>query len=827
MTMELRAAVRGILGSGAAGIGLLAAAGAHAQEAQPALEEIVVVGTRTAGHSVTESLAPIDVVTQDDIRQSAAIPGEIGAAIQALVPSFSLPRQSNSNFADLVRPAQLRNLSPDQVLVLVNGKRRHTTATLTTESKLGKGTSPVDFNSIPAGAIQRIEVLRDGAGAQYGSDAIAGVVNVVLKDSASGGEALASWGQNRTDFEPTGDSVNDGDTLDLSANSGFAIGEGFLNLTAEYRDRDQTLRSGPDQIPPDFIGVPQTPPNLALAGTQTHKAGDGPMEDLLFSYNASLPLSDALEIYSFGTYADRSGEGANFFRYPDSFSPDCGCTVNNVPSIFPDGFVPVLEADNVDISFAAGLRGTLASDWSWDLSAVYGSNDFDHDITNSLNASLGDASPTSFNAGEYELSQLAFRFDMSRRYEVYGLANAVNFAWGLEYRTEEYETKAGDPASYEAGPVVGATIGTQAGSGLKPEETVDVDRDAAAVYVDFEAELSDRFQAGIAGRFEDYSDFGSSVDGKVSGRYELTDSLALRGTVGTGFRAPSLTQSFFRGSTTSFGEGGALENVLNLPVDDPIAVLLGASELEAEESVSYDLGVVFYPANSFRLTVDFYRIDIDDRITLSERIGGPAVTDLIEDQLGIPGVLGVRFFTNAIDTKTEGFDVVADYDLALGPGNLALSVAYNQSDTEVTHVDPNPPELDALGVGNVLFGVEERNTIESASPEDKWILTTHWTSERWSILARGTRWGEATRVFNFGGGFRPRQTYGAEWGIDLDVEFSVTEAFKVAVGANNVLDEYPDLSNEDIFFFGNLPYDVLQPLTFNGAFFYLRTTYTF
>jgi iron complex outermembrane receptor protein len=824
MTMELRAAVRGILGSGAAGIGLLAVAGAHAQEAQPPLEEIVVVGTRTAGHSVTESLAPIDVVTQDDIRQSAAIPGEIGAAIQALVPSFSLPRQSNSNFADLVRPAQLRNLSPDQVLVLVNGKRRHTTATLTTESKLGKGTSPVDFNSIPAGAIQRIEVLRDGAGAQYGSDAIAGVVNVVLKDSASGGEALASWGQNRTDFEPTGDSVNDGDTLYLSANSGFTIGEGFLNLTAEYRDRDQTLRSGPDQVP---FFENQSPENLALAGTQTHKAGDGPMEDLLFSYNTSLPLSDALEIYSFGTYADRSGEGANFFRYPDSFDPDCGCTVNNVPSIFPDGFIPVLEADNVDISFAAGLRGMLASDWSWDLSAVYGSNDFDHDITNSLNASLGDGSPTSFNAGEYKLSQLAFRFDMSRFYEVDGLANGINFAWGLEYRTEEYDTKAGDPASYEAGPVIGATIGTQAGSGLKPEETVDVDRDAAAVYVDFEAELNDRFQAGIAGRFEDYSDFGSSVDGKVSARYELTDSLALRGTVGTGFRAPSLTQSFFRGSTTSFGEGGQLENVLNLPVDDPIAVLLGASELEAEESVSYDLGFVVFPANAFRLTVDFYRIDIDDRITLSERIGGPAVTDLIEDQLGIPGVLGVRFFTNAIDTKTEGFDVVADYDLSLGPGNLALSVAYNQSDTEVTHVDPNPPELDALGVGNVLFGVEERNTIESASPEDKWILTTHWTSERWSILARGTRWGEATRVFNFGGGFRPRQTYGAEWGIDLDVEFSVTEAFKVAVGANNVLDEYPDLSNEDIFFFGNLPYDVLQPLTFNGAFFYLRTTYTF
>ncbi len=444
---------------------------ALAQEAQPELEEVVVVGTRTAGRSLDESLAPVDLVTPEAIRRSAAIPGEVGAAIQSLVPSFNLPRQSNSNFADLVRPAQLRNLSPDQVLVLVNGKRRHTTATLTTESKLGKGTSPVDFNSIPVGAIKRIEVLRDGAGAQYGSDAIAGVINVVLKDADEGGEATASWGQNRTDFKPTGRSVNDGDTLFASVNSGFAVGGGFLNLTAEYRDRDQTLRSGPDQIP---FFEEQTPANLALAGTQTHKAGDGPMDDISFMYNAAFPLGDALEVYSFGSYADRNGEGANFFRYPDSFA--------NVPSIFPDGYIPVLEADNVDLSLAAGLRGTLASDWSWDLSAVYGSNDFDHDVTNSLNVSFGDASPTSFNVGEYKYAQTIVRFDMSRPFDVGGLANPLNLAWGLEYRNEGYETEAGDPESYEAGPVIGAPIGTQAGSGLKPEETVDVDRDAVSAY---------------------------------------------------------------------------------------------------------------------------------------------------------------------------------------------------------------------------------------------------------------------------------------------------------------------------------------------------------
>jgi iron complex outermembrane receptor protein len=815
MAVKLRLDGRLVAGI-AVGISLAPAQHAIAAEQDPALEEVVVVGTRTAGRSPDESLAPIDLVLPDAIRRSAAVPGEVGAALQSLVPSFNLPRQSNSNFADVVRPAQLRGLSPDQVLVLVNGKRRHPTATLTTESKLGKGTSPVDFNAIPVGAIKRIEVLRDGAGAQYGSDAIAGVINVVLKDSAEGGEATASFGQHRTDFKPTGDTIHDGDTLFASVNAGLGAGQGFVNLTAEYRDRDATLRSGPDQIP---FFENQTPPNLALQGTQTHKAGDGPMEDILLMFNSGFELGGELEFYSFGGYSQRDAEGANFFRYPDSFA--------NVPSIFPNGYIPVLEADVVDLSLAAGLRGVLASEWTWDASAVYGVNDFDHDITNSLNVSLGDASPTSFNVGEYKLSQLALRFDMSRPFQFGGFANPVNVAWGLEYRTETYETEPGDPESFVAGPAIGAPIGTQAGSGLQPSETVDEDRDATSVYVDLESSITDEFQLGVAGRFEDYSDFGSSANGKISARYELSPSLAVRGTVGTGFRAPSLTQAFFRGSTTSFGEGGQLEQVLNLPTEDPIAQLLGASELEAEESVSYNLGFVYGNDSGFRLAVDFYRIDIDDRITLSERIGGDAVTDFIDTSLGIPGVLGIRFFTNAVNTETDGYDIVADYGFDLGAGSLALGAAYNKSDTEVVQVDPNPPVLDSLGVGAVLFGVEELNTLESAYPEDKLILTAHWTSERWSVLARGTRYGEATRVFNFGGGFEPEQTYGSEWGVDLDVEYDVTEQFAVAIGANNLLDEFPDLSSADINFFGNLPYDVLQPITFNGAFYYLRTTYSF
>ena len=314
MANGLRSAVRSVLGVGASGIGLFIAGEVLAAEDQPALEEVVVVGTRTAGQSVDESLAPIDLVPQESLRRAAAIPGEIGAAIQSLVPSFNLPRQSNSNFADLVRPAQLRNLSPDQVLVLVNGKRRHTTATLTTESKLGKGTSPVDFNSIPVGAIKRIEVLRDGAGAQYGSDAIAGVINVVLKDAAEGGEATASWGQNRTDFEPTGRSVNDGDTLFASLNAGFGVGDGFLNLTAEYRDRDQTLRSGPDQIP--FLREPDAaqPRARRHADPQGGRRADG--RHVVHVQLRRSRSGDALELYSFGSYSRPQRRGRELLPLP-------------------------------------------------------------------------------------------------------------------------------------------------------------------------------------------------------------------------------------------------------------------------------------------------------------------------------------------------------------------------------------------------------------------------------------------------------------------------------------------------------------------------------
>jgi iron complex outermembrane receptor protein len=497
-----------------------------------------------------------------------------------------------------------------------------------------------------------------------------------------------------------------------------------------------------------------------------------------------------------------------------------------VPSIFPDGFVPVLNATVDDFSLAVGARGSLASDWAWDLSAVYGSNNFDHNITNSLNASLGAASPTSFNIEELKLTQWDIRFDMTRPFDVGGFASPLNFAWGLEYRTEVYETTAGDPESYIAGPVTDAEIGTQAGAGLRPEDTVDVDRDATSAYIDLESSITDKLQLGIAGRFEDYSDFGNSVNGKFSARYEFNPVVAIRGTAGTGFRAPSLTQSFFRGSTTSFGTGGQLQQILNLPTDDPIAQLLGAQDLKAEESVSYNLGFVIRTDAGFRLTVDYYRVNIDNRITLSERIGGQEVTDFIDTSLGIQDVLGVRFFTNAIDTETKGFDIVAEYGFDLAASTLTFSAAYNKSETDVVHVDPNPAVLDSLGVGNVLFGLEEENTLETAAPDDKLILTGHWHSDRWSILGRATRWGEAKRVFDFDG-FVVDQVYGPEWGVDLDIEYQVTKGLSVALGGNNILDNYPDLSSSDINYFGNLPYDVLQPISFNGAYYYLRSTYRF
>ncbi|MET0717803.1 MAG: TonB-dependent receptor, partial [Pseudoxanthomonas sp.] len=513
-------------------IALALSASAFAQEAAGPVEAtnldtVIVTGTRATDRTVLESTSPIDVLTAEDIRKAGVLNGELGSALQALLPSFNFPRQSNSGGADHVRAAQLRGLSPDQVLVLVNGKRRHVSALVNTDSKIGKGTTPVDFNAIPVSAIKRIEVLRDGAGAQYGSDAVAGVVNVILNDAPEGGSYEASFGLHHTDVEPIDETVTDGQTSFASAQVGSGIGDGgFFRVGLELKNRGGTNRAGFDQIP---FFEEQTPDNLALAGKRNYYLGDGESRALNAWLNSAVPLGENAEFYAFGTYHQSDTRGANYFRYPDG--------VANWKEVYPDGYRPVSIGENLDVSGVAGLRGQWG-DWDYDASLNYGRNAFTYRLENSLNASLGPGSPTRFKTGDYEFQQLLANFDVSRGFDAGD--NHHTFATGIEFRREEYDTGAGDPASYAAGPFTDRPTGSQAGGGLTPQDVAHLSRDVSSVYASLSSEFGEKFSTDIAARYEHYDDFGGELTGKLAARYQFAPAFALRGSVSNNFRAPSL-----------------------------------------------------------------------------------------------------------------------------------------------------------------------------------------------------------------------------------------------------------------------------------------------
>ncbi len=774
--------------TGTLSLAITVALGAMSQDvvAQvPEVEEIVVVGSRGEGRDPLQSMVPVDVITADEMQKIATAGGELGELLQALSPGFSFPRQSNVGAADHVRAAQLRGLSPDQVLVLVNGKRQHVSAVVNLEGAIGQGTSAFDFNTIPLIAIERIEILRDGAGAQYGSDAIAGVINIVLKSAAEGGSLTVSYGGHRTDFKPTGNTITDGQTFSLAADYGMAIGnDGSLRVGFDYRERSSTNRAGIGELP--FFEA-QTPANQALDNARLFAPGDGNSDDISIFYNASFGVGES-EFYSFGRYSQRDAEGAAFFRYPDGFS--------GVPAVYPNGYRPITTGDNKDLSVAAGIRGTR-SETDWDLSLVVGMNDYEFGVRNSINPSFGANSPTAFKLAGFEFLQTTLNADAITQFENNSMASPMTLAYGAELRFEDYQTKAGDPASYQEGPLSAtAGIGAEAGPGLDAASTADADRTVYALYADLELPITDALTVGVAGRYEDYDDFGDSINGKLSGRLAINDEFAVRAAFGTSFRAPSLAQTSFRFSTQNFGGGGMLETFGHLPVSDPLAIANGAVPLKEEESDNLSFGFVFDRGALFSVTVDYFVINIDDRITLVQ-----GSTD------------NVTFLTNLVDTKTDGFDVMAQGALDIGGGVFNWTAAYNTSDTEVQ----NPSVL----------GEEELNLLETAAPDDKIILSGNWALERLGMTLRATRFGETTRDFDFGGGFPDPQTYDAVWSIDLDVSFDVNDALTVAIGGDNITDEYPDLSSDNINFFGHLPYDILSGIGMNGAYWYARASYDF
>ena len=781
-----------------AALAALAASPVFAQSAQeegtgdPAmLDTIIVTGTRVAGRTVAESLAPIDILTQESLEATGTI--ELATALSRALPSLNFPRPAISDGTDTARPAQIRGLSPDHVLVLVNGKRYHSGALVNINGTQGRSSSPVDLNTIPISAIERVEVLRDGAAAQYGSDAIAGVINIVLKGRDSGGSAAIRGGQY---------SAGDGRQFQANADAGLPLGEGFIHLSGQFGSQDNTDRARP------FIGTPSA--TSAPLGRVVNRFGDPELDYGSLTFNAELPINDAVSLYAIGIYTERDAISNGFFRPAGD--------ARNIPAIYPNGFLPQINNVSTDFHFGGGLKGSTGGGTNYDFSYTYGTNEITFDIRNTLNRSLGPTSPTEFFAGLLEVEQHVLNADFNKALE-WGLAYPVTLSYGVEWREDTFKQGAGEPLSFALGTFANLP-GAQVFPGFRTASAGNFDRDNFSVYGGLEANVSDKLSLGLAARYEDYSDFGTDTNWKLSGRYAFTDTVALRGTLSTGFRAPSLQQQLFSATSTNF-IGGVPFDIITARVNAPAAIALGAEPLKAEESTNFSLGLVLQPADALYITIDAYQIEVEDRITLSENLTSAAVRNFLVAN-GFPGVGGGRYFTNAIDTTTQGVDIIGTYSWELENSSLDLTAGYNYNSTDIDRIAPNPAALAAIDPTAVRFGRVELGRFEVGAPKDKFLLGGTWNVGALALSATGTRFGEfSVRNAN------PvnDQTFGSEWTLDLAATYTL-DRWAFTLGGDNVLDSYPD----EVLFanstFGALPYERSSPFGFNGAYVYLNARYS-
>lgn len=765
--------------------------------------QVVVTGTRTANRTALETAVPVDVFPVEELTETGRV--ELNQILSTTVPSFNFNQTAINDGTDIIRPATLRGLSPDQTLVLVNGKRRHSSSLVNINGSVGRGSAAVDLNSIPTSAIGNVQVLRDGASAQYGSDAIAGVINVILREDDHGGGLNVRYGANVTDPEGLNRSEIDGQTTTIGGWSGFGLGDnGFLTVSGEYSLRKATNRAGldPRQQFPDDPAYAEVERNFDRLN---HRYGNGRAENVNFFFNSGYTLDSGVELYAFGGVQDREGESPGFYRRAQDS--------RNVPEIYPGGFLPVIGGDVTDYSLGGGIRG-VAGGWDYDVSAVYGSNELDYSVNNSLNASIGPTSQTSFNAGALAFDQVTVNADIVKTFDNL-LPGETSLAFGAEYRDESFQITAGEEASYIQGPLP-AAAGSQVFPGFTPSSEVDVSRDAASIYGEVEWVPNAQTLLSAAVRYEDYSDFGDAVTGKLAGRYDFTDQVAVRGAISTGFRAPRLQQQYFTAISTNFIDGVPFE-IGTFPATSPAAVALGGGQLDAEDSTSYSLGFVLTPTNDWFVTIDAYQINIDNQIFLTENLGGADV-DAVLAAAGVTGVQRVRFFQNGIETESKGVDIVTKYAFDFGDmGSLDASAAFNYSKTEVTHVPANTviPDLTLFSRSNTL-------TLEESAPETKFILAGNYTYQQADFVLRATRFGEVLVPSN-----NPSNdfTLDADWIIDASVNFNVTDKFSVGVGADNLLDEYPTMTPDGLNFNGIFPYSSRSPYGFSGRFVYARASY--
>jgi iron complex outermembrane recepter protein len=790
--------------------------------------EEVTVGSRARG-AEAEKAVPVDLITRDQIASSGY--AETAELVDSLTPSFNFPRPTITDGTDTVRPATLRGLGPDQVLVLINGKRRHQSALVHLNGSVGRGSTGVDLNAIPMSAIDHIEILRDGAAAQYGSDAIAGVINIVLTGGVKRPDVTSNFGLSKGSFTgnkctSTGQACvpgneidfSDGGLFDVGGSWGFAAARGSVTIASEYRSHNRTNRASPD--PRDQI-VAGDAGNNAVS-EPNHRWGDPDTRDTMTFVNANVPLDQAQTrfFYAFGGYSRREANSAGFYRR--------ALDARNLPSVYPLGFLPQIEPTVNDASGTAGVRGTAGA-WTYDLSGEYGHNSFAFTIDNTLNVSLGASLPvkTTFDAGTLKLNQFVGNVDVSRPVKVGGFAGPINVAAGAEYRRENYQIQAGEPDSYRDGGVRDqfggrAAIGSQVFAGFRPSNEVNASRNSVAGYVDVEGDVVSRLRLGVAGRSEHYSDFGSTVDGKVTARAQVDRRFILRGSASTGFRAPSLGQSFFSSTATNFlnlGQGLVPVDSLTLPVSSPAAQVLGAVPLKPEHSRHLTGGAVITPVDRLDVTVDYYHIAIDDRIVLSGNFTAAPIAALLAPF----GANGARFFTNAIDTRTRGVDVMANYHVPLhAAGDLRLRAGYSHDRTEIVGSVATPPQL--AGFDSVLFDRIERRRIECGQPGDNARIGGEWRRRRFGVNVNAARYGEFCSTVSL----NPidDQEYGAKWLTDVEASFR-TAGFTLAAGVQNLFDVFPDRNTTVNSFNGIQTFPSGSPFGMNGRALYARIGRTF
>jgi iron complex outermembrane receptor protein len=727
------------------------------QETPAPVTMTIEVGSRSVERSRTDTPVPVDVVPVAEVADAAG-QLDLGQLLQFVAPSFNSNRQSGSDGSDHIDAATLRGLGPDQVLVLVNGKRRHTSSLVYIFGTRGRGNVGTDLNSIPVSAIERIEILRDGASAQYGSDAIAGVINIVLKKGERLEATLAAGAY----------TAGDGQNEQLAVHYGMPLPrKGSLNVTAEMLNRDRTNRATP--------GEPR-------------QIGDSATDNLLFFYNLDLPIGESgtSAFYGHGGYNDRDGVAGAWYR--DGLGSD-DIPSRNSAQMYPMGFVPDIGSEIRDLSAAFGYR-TLLGPWSFDISTTYGSNEMQYGISKTLNASYATQhnglSPTEFDAGGFEFTQNTTNIDLSRFYK--GWLHGVSVAAGLEYRRESYEIFAGEPGSYADfdGPG-GGNAGSQGFPGFQPVDEVDADRDSKALYVDLEVRTSPKFLVTAALRGEDYSDFGNTVNGKTSFAYAATPRLRLRGSVSTGFRAPSLHQRYFSSTFTDFIAGEAADVKLARN-DSELARLVGIPALSEEQSVNVSAGFTWRARANTELTADVYQIDIDDRIVLT---GGFTSDDAdIGDIIARENLVEARFFTNGIDTRTRGLDLSLTDTRTLGSGEFATLVAFNFNESDVLHVNTAPG---LAGREDVYFNQRERLFVEGSAPRTKGTLSGDYRVSRWSAGARLNYFGEleAGTWTQLDDPSSPPQHYDARVTADIHVRLTLPQNLSLTVGGTNIFDAMP------------------------------------